>query len=121
MCKARFPQAAQTSIPDNFLHFEVDCLIVGGGPAGLTGATYLGRFRREVTIIDNGTSSASWIPVTNNIIGYSNDVTGPDLLIKMRKQADQYGPQRISGEIERLEVQPDGSFIALLSTSAGCS
>lgn len=34
----------------------VDCLIIGGGPAGLTAATYLARYRRSVTLIDGGES-----------------------------------------------------------------
>ena len=29
-----------------------DCLIVGGGPAGLTAAIYLGRFHRSAIVVD---------------------------------------------------------------------
>lgn len=43
-----------------------DCLIVGGGPAGLTAATYLRRFHRSVALIDSGQSRAKWIPKTHN-------------------------------------------------------
>jgi thioredoxin reductase (NADPH) len=30
-----------------------DCLIVGAGPAGLTAAIYLARFRLQVAVVDS--------------------------------------------------------------------
>lgn len=100
----------EKGLSDNVRDLKVDCLIIGGGPAGLTAATYLGRFRRNVLLVDNGASRASWIPVTHNLIGYSDGVSGPDLLSRMQKQADQYGVSRIVGEIETLQRR-SGEFI----------
>ena len=40
----------------------LDCIIVGGGPAGLTAAIFLARFKRRFLLIDGGDSRASWIP-----------------------------------------------------------
>ena len=44
----------------------LDCLIVGGGPAGLTAAIYLARFHLDILVVDGGKSRASWIPCTRN-------------------------------------------------------
>ena len=90
---------------------SADCLIVGGGPAGLVAATYLGRFRRKVILVDSAQSRAAWIPVTHNLIGFSEGISGPDLLGRMRRQADQYSAERLHGVIENIEVLPDGSFV----------
>jgi len=92
---------------------KVDCLIVGGGPAGLTAATYLGRFRRNVLLVGGGASRASWIPMTHNVLGFSRGIRGPNLLNVLREQADQYGARRISGQINSLKRQANGSFVGV--------
>ena len=51
-------------------NMDVDSLVVGGGPAGLTAAIYLGRYRRRVVIVDNGASRASLIPMSHNFAGF---------------------------------------------------
>lgn len=91
---------------------QVECLIIGGGPAGLTAGTYLGRFRRRTLIVDAGKSRASWIPSTHNLPGFKGGISGPDLLTNMRAQSDLYGTQRIEGTVERLTVDSDSRFRA---------
>jgi thioredoxin reductase (NADPH) len=57
-----------------------DCLIIGGGPAGLTAATYLARFRRSTVIIDSGCSRAALIPTSHNCPGFPHGISGKELL-----------------------------------------
>ena len=51
-----------------------DAVIVGGGPAGLTGAIYLGRFRRNVLVVESGQSRAWRIPRTHNHPGFPRGI-----------------------------------------------
>ena len=66
-------------------------VIVGAGPAGLTAAIYLGRFRRRFLVIDGGDSRARWIPISHNHPGFPDGVAGADLVERMRRQAERYG------------------------------
>ena len=75
-----------------------DCIVVGGGPGGLVSALYLGRFRRNVLLIDGGQSRARWIPKIRNLIGYAQGLTGPQLLKRLRKQVQQYPVAFKTGE-----------------------
>lgn len=88
----------------------VDCLIIGGGPAGLTAATYLGRFRRNVLVVDAGKSRAAQIPESHNHPGFAG-IAGPALLAAMRRQAGRYGARLEHGEVRALERSGDG-FLA---------
>ena len=90
---------------------DFDCLIVGGGPAGLTAAIYLARFRLKVQVVDAGKSRASWIPCTRNVPGFPDGISGEDLIARMMAQAQKYGAAFARGRVTRLE-QADGLFEA---------
>jgi thioredoxin reductase (NADPH) len=81
----------------------LDCLIIGGGPAGLTAAIYLARFHLDILVVDGGKSRASWFPCTRNVSGFPDGIEGTELLERMRQQACKYGAKIESEFVTRLE------------------
>lgn len=81
---------------------KLDCLIVGGGPAGLTAALYLARFRRRFVVIDSQESRCSWIPRSHNFPLYPDGITGAEILSLQRQHLSRYGSTPILGKVEEL-------------------
>ena len=97
----------------------LDCLIVGGGPAGLTAAIYLARFHLDILVVDGGKSRASWIPCTRNVSGFTEGINGKELLQRMRDQACKYGAKFETEFVTKLERdQQTGLFTA--TWGSGC-
>ncbi|WP_413044300.1 NAD(P)/FAD-dependent oxidoreductase [Pseudomonas sp. YJ42] len=86
----------------------IDCLVIGGGPGGLTAALYLARFRRSCRVVDAGSSRASWIPRSHNYPGFPPGINGNDLLIRLREQARSYGAELEHGRVEHIEPHAEG-------------
>jgi thioredoxin reductase (NADPH) len=87
----------------------IDCVIVGGGPAGLTAALYLARYRRSVKVFDFGESRARLIPVARNVPGFPSGVSGEVWLANLR---DQLKPYKLAPEHAKVEAiqTVDGGF-----------
>jgi thioredoxin reductase (NADPH) len=90
-----------------------DCLIVGGGPAGLTAAIYAARFRLTTVVVDSGDSRAAQIPCTRNHAGFPDGIPGAALLDRMRSQARRFNVRLLQGKVLAIEGGA-GEFIARL-------
>lgn len=86
----------------------MECLVVGGGPGGLTAAIYLARYLRDFLVVDAGASRAAWIPTSHNHAGFPDGIGGTELLERMRAQAESYGARIVPGEVRALERDADG-------------
>lgn len=95
----------------------MDCLVIGGGPAGLTAAIYLARFHLSVMVVDARDGRAMLIPLTRNHAGFPEGISGPDLLARMRDQAERYGADLREGRVDSLTRSAE-VFVASMGTAS---
>lgn len=67
-----------------------DCIIIGGGPAGLTAGIYLARFKCKIKVFDDNDSRALLISKSHNYPGFPQGISGINLLKRLRQQLLNY-------------------------------
>ena len=92
----------------------LDCLIVGAGPAGLTAALYLQRYRRRIALVDGGQSRARWIDRSHNVPGFPDGIAGNELLDRLRQQLAAVGGSVVDAQVASLARNDDDIFVARL-------
>jgi thioredoxin reductase (NADPH) len=91
---------------------RADCLVVGGGPAGLTAALYLRRYHRRVVLVDEAESRALYIEHSHNLPGFPEGMGGRDLLARLRRQLEAHGGSVTAGRVSAIAPRPGGGFDA---------
>jgi len=89
-----------------------DCIIVGGGPAGLAAALYASRDRFKTVILEKFMPGGQ-INLTERIENYPGieRIDGPTLVAQMQKQAESFGTEiKNASEVTDLEKLPDGKI-----------
>ncbi|WP_245513417.1 NAD(P)/FAD-dependent oxidoreductase [Enterovirga rhinocerotis] len=97
---------------------RLDCFIIGGGPAGLTAALYLARFRRRFLLVDSGRSRAEWIPTSHNIPMFAHGIGGREILDRQRAQLAPYGVAPLVGTVTSIEKR-SRDFVAEIRLADG--
>lgn len=86
-----------------------DVVIVGGGPAGLSAATWLGRYLHSVAVVDSGDPRNWETRGVNGFLGQPQ-VTPPDLRKIGRDECRQYDVALIDGCVDRVVKHGDDDF-----------
>jgi thioredoxin reductase (NADPH) len=97
----------------------LDCLVVGGGPAGLTAALYLARFQRRLLVVDAGNPRAGWIPTSHNIPFFAEGIDGAEILARQREHVRRYDVGILPGIVTKLEKVADHFIATVDEANAG--
>lgn len=89
---------------------QVDLVIIGAGPAGMTAALYASRSGLETVMIDASAPGGKLLK-TYMIDNYPGvpQIPGPDLAIQMYQQSVSFGAEFVNGEVA--EVNKDRQVI----------
>ena len=88
-----------------------DSIIIGAGPAGLAAALYNARDRFKTLVLEKFFPGGQIISTDRieNYPGFEN-ISGPDLVEKFKKQAENFGAEIKTAEVKKLAKLPDGNI-----------
>jgi thioredoxin reductase len=94
----------------------LDAIVVGGGPAGLSAATWLARYRRTVLVLDSGEYRNRWADASHGY--FSRDPANPaDLLARARADLDAYPSAELRhARVVKAASTGDGGFEVVTET-----
>src|SRR3954465_11075733 len=89
-----------------------ECVIVGAGPAGLSAAVYMGRFRRRTLVLDCGDGRWSYGQHNDNYLGSPSGASAVRLRALGRAQAARFGVAFEDAEVTGVRDETEEFLLA---------
>lgn len=94
---------------------EVDAVVVGGGPAGLAAALWLGRYRRSVVVVDSQEYRSAAVERSHGYLG-RDPQTPVELLARGREELQAYPTASLrTSSVQSIARRSDDLFDVALS------
>lgn len=92
---------------------DVDVVVIGGGPAGLTAAIYAGRGQLETIVLEKGLPGGQIAQTeeVENYPGFDEAISGPELSQRMVRQAEKFGAKIVMEEVLSIASAPPRGFV----------
>jgi thioredoxin reductase (NADPH) len=95
-----------------------DCIIIGGGIAGLQAAIQLGRYGHHILVVDAGFGRSTLCRSYHNLLGWPNGISGAELRKFGRIHAESYGVNFIEDEVIRAKKSKSAFVLGLKKDTA---
>ena len=92
---------------------ELDVLIIGGGPAGLTAGIYASRSKLKTAVLERkrkpgGQMSTTW--ELENYPGFK-EATGPDIAAELTEHAKKFDCEFLKGELKQVDLHSNPKLV----------
>ncbi len=97
------------------MSYDYDCIIVGGGPAGLTAGIYCARAKINTLLLEKSNIGGQ-IAITDlveNYPGFPEGISGKELSLRLKKQAEKFGLNITKNEAIKLYMEDKKKIVIL--------
>jgi thioredoxin reductase (NADPH) len=95
-------------------------IIIGSGPSGYTAAIYAARANLEPLVFEGSVTAGGALMTTTdveNFPGYPDGIMGPDLMDKLRAQAERFGAELVTDDVVSVDLTGDVKTVSLADGS----
>ncbi len=97
------------------MSYDYECIIIGGGPAGLTAGIYCARAKIKTLLVEKSNigGQISITDLVENYPGFPEGISGKELSQRLKHQAQKFGLNIIKNEAINLYMKDKKKFILL--------